>query len=80
MFVSRRVSLNQANILLDSFLQDRLLAMMASETKDEDPKHINLKVMAKESDMVQSKIKRHLERRERHGSQGTYQGDFCLQA
>ena len=44
--------------------------MMTSETKDENPKHINLKVMGKEGDMVQSKIKRHAGHRERHSLQG----------
>ena len=43
---------------------------MASKAKDENPKHINLKVMGMEGDVVQSKIKRHTGRRERHGSQG----------
>ena len=44
--------------------------MMTSETKDENPKHINLKVRGKEGDVVQSKIKRYAGHWERHGSQG----------
>jgi hypothetical protein len=32
--------------------------MMASETKDKNPKHINLKVIGEEGNVVQSKIKR----------------------
>ena len=32
---------------------------MASEAKDENSEHIKLKVMGKEGNMVQSKIKRH---------------------
>ena len=58
MFVSRRVSCDQATICLIRFYMNGLSAMMASETKDKNPKHTNLKVMGNEGDVVQSKIKR----------------------
>ena len=46
------------------FEKNGLSAMMNSDTKDENPEHINLKVMGKEGNVVQSKIKRHAGRRE----------------
>ena len=58
MFDSRRVSCDQAIICLIRFYKNGLSGMMASETKDKNPKHINLKVMGKEGNVVQSKIKR----------------------
>ena len=44
--------------LLFAWFVSTKMAMMASETKDKNPKHINLKVMGKEGNLVQSKIKR----------------------
>jgi len=35
------------------------LSKMASESKDENPEHINLKVMGQDGNVVQFKIKRH---------------------
>ena len=55
MFVSRRVSCDQATICLIRFYKNGLSGMMDSETKDKNPKHINLKVMGKEGNVVLAK-------------------------
>jgi len=48
--------------LLDSLLQESYIIStitMASEAKDENPEHINLKVMGQDGNVVQFKIKKH---------------------
>ena len=73
--------------MLDLFLQETASEKMASEAKDENPEHINLKVMGQEGNVVQSKMMRHAGQQELHGrgwgscghiKQGREQGGFCL--